>query len=164
MPYPPTGIVRQHRMIYLDTCYILKCYLTEPGSAEVRDLTQAADGLASSALARVEFAAAVHRHRRDGKLSNADAQSVLESFETDEKAGLWRWYALTQPLLDCVFAAYRSLAARVFVRANDAIHLTCAEQQGFREIYSNDRHLLAAAPAFSLKGVDVIPFSSRRSA
>ena len=143
-------------MIYLDTCYILRCYLTEPGSAEVRNLTQAADGLASCALARIEFAAAVHRHRREGKLSDADAQSVLESFETDDKAGLWRWYALTQSLLDNVFATYQSLAGTVFVRANDAIHLTCAEQQGFPAIYSNDRHLLAAAPAFALEGVNVI--------
>ena len=144
-------------MTYLDTCYILKCYLTEPGSKEVRDLTQTADGLASSTLARVEFAAAVHRHLREGKLSEADAEAVFENFESDEKAGYWRWFGVTQALLDEVFSTYQSLAASVFVRTNDAIHLACAREQGFQEIYSNDRHLLAAAPAFSLTGIDVIP-------
>lgn len=143
-------------MIYLDTCYILKCYLTEPGSGEVRALTQSADGLASCALARVEFAAAVHRHRREGKLSDEDARSVIDSFESDAKAGLWRWFGLTLALLDEVRASYHSLPASVFVRANDAIHLACARQQGFREIYSSDRHLLAAASTFSLTGKNVI--------
>jgi predicted nucleic acid-binding protein len=143
-------------MIYLDTCYILKCYLTEHGSREVRDLTQSADGLASCFLARVEFAAAVHRHRREGRLSDADARSVFDCFEADEQAGYWRWYGVTQDLLDGVFSTYQSLPPSLFVRTNDAVHLACAREQGFTEIYSNDRHILAAAPAFSLLGVDVI--------
>jgi len=144
-------------MIYLDTCYILKCYLTEHGSQEVRELTQSADGLASCYLARTEFAAAVHRHRREGRLSDRDADAVFDSFEADEKAGYWRWYGVTQALLDEVFSTYRSVPSSLFVRANDAIHLVCAKAQGFGEVYSNDRHILAAARAFSLNGVDVIP-------
>ena len=144
-------------MIYLDTCYILKCYLTEPGSAEVRELTQSADGLASCVLARVEFAAAIHRHRREGKLSETDAKQVLADFRADEDAGFWNWLGLTLPLLDDVRAAYETLSPSVFVRTNDAIHLVCARANGFREIHSNDRHILAAAPSFSLNGVNVIP-------
>jgi predicted nucleic acid-binding protein len=144
-------------MIYLDTCYILKCYLTEHGSREVRDLTQSADGLASCTLACVEFAAAVHRHRREGRISESDAKAVFDRFEADEKAGYLRWYGVTQALLDGVFSSYQSLAPSLFVRTNDAIHLACAREQGFQEIYSNDRHILTAAPAFSLHGIDVIP-------
>lgn len=144
-------------MIYLDTCYILKCYLTEPGSTEVRGLTQSADGLASCVLARVEFAATVHRHLREGRLSETDARQVLHDFKADEDAGFWNWLGLTLALLDDARAAYETLPPSVFVRANDAIHLTCARIHGFREIHSSDRHVLAAAPFFSLKGVNVIP-------
>jgi predicted nucleic acid-binding protein len=38
----------------------------------------------------------------------------------------------------------------------DAIHLTCASSHGFQEVYSNDRHLLAAAHHFNLTGRNII--------
>jgi len=144
-------------MIYLDTCFLLKCYLTEHGSPEVRRLTQAADGLASCDLARIEFAAAVHRHQREGKLEAADAAGVLDDFETDQAAGLWQWLGLTQSLMDTACCRFRNLDAGLFLRTNDALHLTCAQENGFRRIYSSDRHVLAAASAFGLQGVNVVP-------
>lgn len=38
----------------------------------------------------------------------------------------------------------------------DASYLSTAAEHGFAEIYSNDTHLLAAAPLFALRGVNVI--------
>jgi predicted nucleic acid-binding protein len=42
----------------------------------------------------------------------------------------------------------------VFVRSLDALHLVTAQAEGFARIYSNDRHLLAAAKSFGLEGID----------
>jgi len=48
-----------------------------------------------------------------------------------------------------------SLSAKVFLRAADALHLTCAAEAGLRDVYSSTRHLVAAAPHFGLRAVTV---------
>ena len=64
---------------------------------------------------------------------------------------------LTDAILDRVEAVFATAPATTYLRAADALHLATAAEHGFAEIYSNDRHLLAAAPLFGLRGVNVIP-------
>jgi predicted nucleic acid-binding protein len=64
---------------------------------------------------------------------------------------------VNQELLAEVLQRFRKLAPSVYHRSGDALHLACAVEQGFKEIYSNDGHLLAAAKAFKIKGKNVIP-------
>jgi predicted nucleic acid-binding protein len=76
--------------------------------------------------------------------------------DLDEKQRLWSWLPLTEFIIAGVINAIRSLPREVFLRTADALHLVTAENNRFREIYSNDTHLLAAAGYFGLEGKDII--------
>jgi predicted nucleic acid-binding protein len=143
-------------MLYFDSSYIVKCYVVEPGSAAVLDLAQSAPGMASSVLGRVEFRSAIHRHVRENKLTPGAAEKVFQRMTEDERAGVWSWLPLTSSLTELVCTKYEHLAPSVFLRSFDAIHLACASENGFTEIYSNDKHLLNAAHLFGITGNNVI--------
>lgn len=143
-------------MIYVDACYIAKTYLLEEGTAEVREFLAEVDLVASCQHSRVEFLTAVHRHLREGRLSNKAFNAVLDDFERDCDAGFWVWIPLSDTIIANVANTHRNLPASVFIRAGDAMHLACAVTHGFGEIYSNDSHLLKAAPHFGVRGANVI--------
>jgi predicted nucleic acid-binding protein len=142
-------------MIYLDASYIVKCYLREAGSAEVLALVQEKPGRHCALHGRAEFCSAVHRRVSEKHLSVSAAAAVWNQFEQDERSGLWHWLALSETVVRCACDTFKTLEARVFLRASDALHLACAAENQFSKVYSNDRILLAAAPHFGLEGVKV---------
>ena len=144
-------------MIYLDSTYIVKCYVQERGTPEVLRLVQSHPGRASCWHGRLEFWTGIHRQVREGNLARTDAEQVYRQFRLDEDAGLWVFFPVTADLIRQGCATIDGLPDTVFIRSADALHLACAREQGFTEIYSNDRHLLAAAPHFGLTGRNVIP-------
>lgn len=141
-------------MIYFDTACIAKCYLNEPGAAAVRAVARASSGLASSLLARLEFHSVLHRHLREGRIQAGEMAAILDEFQQDEEQGVWHWYPLSRFLVARACAAMRRIPAEVLLRAGDALHLSCAVDQGYTEIYTNDRHMLAGAPYFHLRGLN----------
>jgi predicted nucleic acid-binding protein len=143
-------------MIYLDAAYLVKCYVLEPGSAAVRSLASNAGRVGCCAYGRAEVAAAVHRKVREGQLAAADRGIVLEQMRLDDRNQVICWFPVTTGLLDAVARAFETLPAGVLLRAGDALHLACAREQGFAEVYSSDRHLLTAAPAFGLVGCNAL--------
>ncbi len=143
-------------MIYLDSSYLVRCYLEDPGYREVRELA-ASDHVACATLGQAEVVAAFHRKLREGALTPAACAATVRQFETDLLNGVVTWLPITAVILQQVRLAFGSLPATVFLRSADALHLVCARESGLLEIHSNDRHLLAAAPQFGLKGVNVIP-------
>jgi predicted nucleic acid-binding protein len=115
-----------------------------------------AAGLVSSEFGRLEFVSVLHRHLREGHLSARETRSVLEDLVADEEAGVWRWLPVTSSLLRTVCDRMNRLPRAAGLRAGDALHAGTAAEHGFREIYTNDRHLLAGCRHFGLRGIDVV--------
>ena len=143
-------------MIYFDSSYLAKCYLNEIGSPAVRQLAQTQSELCCCEYGRIEVYSTFHRNWRERLLSKAQLDLVLAQFEADDAAGVWTWLPLTADLCRKTAALIKRFPSSTFVRAGDALHLASAAEIGLPEIYSNDRHLLAAASLFDLKPMNVI--------
>ena len=76
-------------MIYFDTSYMLKCYLPERGHDEVTLVWKQADGVVCCELGKAEFVAAVHRHLREGRITDDGFQSTLAAWQEDQATDLW---------------------------------------------------------------------------
>ncbi len=142
--------------LYLDSAYVAKCYLNEPDAARVRALVAGQQGLPSSAWCRAELACIFLRHVREGALTRKQARELHALFLDDVRTGAWGLLPASSDMLESLEDRVKRLRRRdVFLRAGDAIHLTTAADAGFREIWTNDRHMLGAARSFKLRGRSV---------
>lgn len=141
---------------YYDTAFLFKLQSGERGADQVRAHAATVKGVACSILGRAEFASICHRKFREGAASQDQVRSLLAQLQADTVAGGIRWLPISQTSIERVEEVCRTAPATIFLRAGDALHLACAAENGFGEIHSNDRHLLAAAPLFDLRGVNVI--------
>jgi predicted nucleic acid-binding protein len=93
---------------------------------------------------------------RERHLTRREAATTLKEFEQDERDGVWQWFSLTSALLEKARQHVLGLPSSLVVRSGDALHLTCAEEHGFQEVYTNDRHMLQAARHFNVVGVNLL--------
>ncbi|MDD2765546.1 MAG: type II toxin-antitoxin system VapC family toxin [Opitutaceae bacterium] len=143
-------------MIYWDTSYLAKLYLREAGTDDVLQAFAGQGGFVCGEHGRLELLAAFKRNQREGLLTAARLKTLWEKHAQDEADGLVEYLPLSSPLIQHACQMLFVLPPTIFLRASDALHLACAADAGLKEIYSHDRHLLAAAPHFGLKGLDVI--------
>ncbi|MBI2840486.1 MAG: type II toxin-antitoxin system VapC family toxin [Acidobacteria bacterium] len=138
--------------LYFDTAYVAKCYVNENDGARVRELARGARGLSTSAWCRAEIACVFHRHLREGALTPAQVRILSRMFQDDVDHGVWDLVPVSEGLWHSVADRVSRLPRAMYIRSGDALHLVSALTAGFTEIWSNDRHLLAAAPHFGLVG------------
>ncbi len=141
--------------MYFDTSYIAKFYFNEPESSRVRELVRQADAIYSSLWAFAEFHAVLHRRLREGAASLSDARDLASRFSDHIEEGLWNLIPANEALLRRTSALILSAPVDLFIRTADAVHLTTAYKAGEREVWTNDRHMLAAATYFGLSGRSV---------
>jgi predicted nucleic acid-binding protein len=142
---------------YYDTNYLLKLQIVEAGTADVRRHAATVTTIYCAHHGRAEFASAAFRKVREGMATSADYRHLIGQFNADIATSAIVLVPLTGAILDRVESVFTAAPTTIYLRAADAIHLATAAEHGFREIHSNDKHLLAAAPLFGLRGVNVIP-------
>lgn len=140
-------------MIYLDSSALIKKYVVEKGTPEVRELFASGEALWTSKVSQAEVWSAFARRRRGGDLTTAQYQTIARSFERD-----WRAFAVVE-LSDEVMVMIRNLVERHPLRAFDAIQLASAiwakRNLGEPVVFVGaDELLLRAAEAMALRVVN----------
>ena len=105
---------------YLDTSALVKRYVPEQGTKQVRSLMREREPLATSRLSWVESSAAFARRRREGSLSTTDDLRIREQIARDFVA-----LAIVEPAPDVLDRA-ATLCTVHPLRAVDAVHLSSA--------------------------------------
>lgn len=141
---------------FFDASYLVRLYLEDTGFEAVRKLAAGAPALASAWHGQAEIIAALHRAYREGRFTAERYLFALNQFKMEQHSHHFVWYALTDKVQTRLEKTFQSATPSTFLRSADALHLACAAEHGFKEVYSNDRHFLAAAPHFGLKGINVI--------
>ena len=107
-------------IIYLDASALVKRYIAEAGSTEVKALIAAAEVSATSIISRAETAAALAKAVRVGVLSRAAASAALHAFRQD-----WSSLARIQAT-ELLMARADAVAWEAGLRGYDAVHLASA--------------------------------------
>lgn len=139
-------------MIFCDTSYAAKLYVPETDSPAVRSHLEGYPGeVCLSELARPELLAVFHRRFREGRWTASQFSAATRQFQQDDLSGFWTWLPLEPAILQMTAQLYLTLPKTVFLRTADGLHLVTARHHGFIEVFTQDRHQRAAAPALALK-------------
>jgi predicted nucleic acid-binding protein len=119
--------------LYLDTSSLVKLYVSESGSAAVRQLVDAATVVATSVVAYAETRAALARLRREGVLTAARLASAKKDFEEQ-----WPMY-LALDATDRLCRAAGELAEKYGLRGFDSLHLASFAEVARRAVTADIR-------------------------
>jgi predicted nucleic acid-binding protein len=138
---------------YFDSAYIAEFYVDEPESNAVRQLAESLGRVHCSAFGRLEVTNVFQRKWREGAFTEREFREVSAQFADDCAAGLWTWLSVTDSLIETTAESVRSLGKLITIRSADALHLVSAREHGLPRVYTNDRHMLLAAPAFGVEAM-----------
>jgi predicted nucleic acid-binding protein len=144
------------KIAYYDASFLCKLIFPEKDSEKVMIHANQMHHLICSMHGRAEFAATCHRKMREGFALKNQLKQAMQQLDQDAQSGFIKWLPLTEKHLACVEAVFREAPKDLFLRASDALHLAVAAEHGVKEVFSNDRHLLAASSLFGLKGKNLL--------
>ena len=85
----------------------------------------------------------------------SDARDLASLFAENIEQGLWNLVPVNEVLLRRASTLMISEPRDLFIRTADAVHLSAAREIGDRDVWTNDRHMPAAAAYFGLTGRSV---------
>jgi predicted nucleic acid-binding protein len=138
--------------VYFDTAYILKFYLDDLDAPLLHGIVEEAEAIRSSFWSFTEFHSALHRRVREKSMDAQITREIAAAFRKHVDDKLWNLIPVNEALLRSTGMAVLAAPTGLFLRAGDALHLTTARDAGETEIWTSDRHMLAAAPYFGLQG------------
>ena len=121
----------------------------------MRALARSSPSMYTSAFSIAEVACGFHRKVPGGNAERRRLPRLRDAFLEDVGNDAWCLVPVTNLILRHVEHLTRTCQTSIFLRAGDAIHIVSAVEAGFHEIWTNDRHLLAAATHFGLQGRSV---------
>jgi predicted nucleic acid-binding protein len=121
-------------ILYLDTSSIVKLYLTEANSSDVKKWAEEAEIVATCRIAYPEMISALTRRYRGGDLSKPDYDLLVKTFGAE-----WPHFAVVD--FDEISAG--RLAKIHGLRGFDAVHLATAKQ-----LMSSQPHIAIAFSSF----------------
>lgn len=136
-------------ILYLDASALVKRYIQENGSQDVKAWIEAADMVVTGLITRVEVAAAIARAGRMKLITPDESLSALHQFRSE-------WESFHRlPITENTVARGDSLAVEHDLRGYDATHLACAliwqESLGIPvTLVSFDNQLFDAAKAVQM--------------
>lgn len=106
--------------LYIDTSAIIKLFIQEAYSDEIRSLVETADLVATGLITRAETAAGINRLTRMSVLNQEQCEAALSNFRKE-----WGGYHCIQVTEQIVIRA-DFLTGQYSLRGYDAVHLACA--------------------------------------
>lgn len=142
-------------ILYLDSSALVKWYIREQATADVKRWVREAEVSGTSLIARAEVSAAIGRLRRMKALSPRAAEDLLNAFRER-----WPGY-IRLPLTEMTVSRADELAWQYGLRGYDAVHLAAAIiwQEGLDEavtLATFDRPLWEAAAGVGLAALPEI--------
>lgn len=106
--------------LYIDTSALIKLFIQEENSNEIRRLVENADLVATGLITRAETPAGINRLARMNVINQAECEAALNNFRKE-----WEDYHRILVTEQIVIRA-DFLTSQYSLRGYDAVHLACA--------------------------------------
>ena len=106
--------------LYIDTNVLMKLFIKETYSDEIRRLVESADLVATGLITRAETAAGINRLTRMNLVNHTECEAALNNFRKE-----WGDYHRI-PVTEQIVIRADFLTGQFSLRGYDAIHLGCA--------------------------------------